>query len=93
MRSYFYEFVPLEMKVTVGGFRKSHRSWNTEVLVHRIIGNKIRALGGLLRHERKDPTVEFNFLDRFGLFHEGVGYSIDQAKDALVAIHLSQDGL
>ena len=75
----------------VGECTKQH----TEVLVHSIVTDEIRAFCSLLCHEQNDSTVGLNFLDKFGLFHEGVNvvHALDEANDGIVTVHLSQDAL
>jgi hypothetical protein len=60
-----------------------------------MVANKICTLRGLLCYECNDSTIGLDLLDRFGLFHEGVNivHGLNEAKNAIVAIHLSQDGL
>ena len=67
----------------------------TEALVRGIVTNKICALCGLLCHERNDPTMWLNFLDRFSLLDKGqnIVNDLNEANDGIVAINLSQDGL
>jgi hypothetical protein len=71
------------------------RPRHTKVFVRGVIANKIRALRGLLCQKFNDPTVGLDFLDRFGLVHKGINvvHDLDEANDAIVAIHLSQDNL
>jgi hypothetical protein len=71
------------------------RGRHTKVLVRGVIANKICAFGGLLCHERNDSSVRLDFLERFGLFHKGIDvvHDFDQVNNAVVAVHLSQDGL
>jgi hypothetical protein len=75
----------------VGECTKQH----TEVLVHSIVTDEIRAFCSLLCHEQNDSTVGLNFLDRFCLFHKRVNvvHDLNQTNNVIVAVHLSQDGL
>jgi hypothetical protein len=82
---------PWQMKIRVRVARDKGGGSHTEVLVHRIVPDEICAFGRLLCHQRNNSAMGLDFLDRFGLFHEGVNvvHDINQVNDAAVPVYLS----
>ena len=81
--------------ITMRPFRRKCRDRHTKAFIHSIITDEVSAFSCLLCHECHDSTEGFDFLDGLCFFHKGINvvHDFKQVDDAVVTVHLSQDGL